>query len=170
MNMLPEAVNDGLVYSDLIKKYENIFMKVNGWGRFARADLKRNGIHGNRLGGPDYVAKFEQMLDRKSSLDPNVRCFPEISVCTSVLRVLVGRCLVPGYDKRSSILGYIFFVRGNESGALCRGTRGETHLNGGVLRLGKVVANVYKLSLKGKFSKQPLLRPSSSSTSASSHE
>jgi hypothetical protein len=49
---------------------------VKEWGAFESSDIERNGIH--RCDGgtpvPDFVTKFEQELDSKPGLAPDVRC------------------------------------------------------------------------------------------------
>jgi hypothetical protein len=85
-NMLPEDVNDELVYSDPIKTYQNIFIKVNNWGQFEQPDIQRNNKseERNMATAPNFVANFERTLERKSRLVPDVRCFLDLSVCRSI--------------------------------------------------------------------------------------
>jgi hypothetical protein len=55
-----------------------MFIKVNQWQIFQRSDIALNDIHDhnerNRDPAPDFVAKFERMLDRKPGLRPDVAC------------------------------------------------------------------------------------------------
>jgi hypothetical protein len=78
-NTLPEG--DKLLDSAHVKEYEDIFIKVNGLGAFESSDIERNGIHVsyNRTLVPDFVAKFEQELDSKPGLAPDVCCFLDYS-------------------------------------------------------------------------------------------
>jgi hypothetical protein len=73
-NTLPEG--DKFLYSTLVKEYEDIFIKVKQWGAFESSDIERNGIHifHDKTLVPDFVAKFEQELDSKPGLAPDVCC------------------------------------------------------------------------------------------------
>jgi hypothetical protein len=56
--------------------YQDIFIKVKQWGAFEESDIEANGLHEYRDGTlPDFVAKFNQELDSKPGLDPEVCCF-----------------------------------------------------------------------------------------------
>jgi hypothetical protein len=60
--------------SALVKKYEDIFIKVKERGTFQYSDIERNKIH-IRGTAPDFVAEFEQELDKKPGVAPDVCYF-----------------------------------------------------------------------------------------------
>ena len=88
-NTPPEAIDDEVIYSDLIKEYQNIFIKVNEWGKFEESDIRRNDISEVQDQGlipvPNFVASFEQKLEKM----PDVRYFLDLSICCSIL---TGQC------------------------------------------------------------------------------
>jgi len=55
-----------------------MFIKVNQWQIFQDSDIALNDIHDhnerNRNPAPDFVTKFERMLDRKPGLRSHVAC------------------------------------------------------------------------------------------------
>ena len=60
------------VLSDLVKAYGDTFIKVNDWQTFQETDIGLNYMshQEDRHPAPDFVKKFEQMLDRKPGLRP----------------------------------------------------------------------------------------------------
>jgi len=58
------------VISDLVKAYGVMFIKVNEWKKFQETDIALNHIshEEDTHPAPDFVTKFEQMLDRKPGL------------------------------------------------------------------------------------------------------
>jgi hypothetical protein len=73
-NALPEG---GVpVGSALIRDYQDAFIKVKTWGTFESSDIENNGLKMPYRGKvPEFVAKFEQKLDCKPGLTPDVCCF-----------------------------------------------------------------------------------------------
>ena len=81
-----------VVRSDLVRACENIFIKVNSWGKFETSDIQRNGIYDYEeqcVDLLDFAANFERKLDRKAGLPHAVRYFLDLSVCCSIL---TGQC------------------------------------------------------------------------------
>jgi len=74
-----------------VDQYRDIAIKVKNWGIFERSDIERNQIRAtpNTATIPNYVTTFEQMLTRKPVIRPNVRRFPDLSLCCSIL---TGQC------------------------------------------------------------------------------
>ena len=61
--------------SAFVKKYEDIFIKVNEWGIFQNSDIELNDICDALTITPNFVTEFERMLDRKPGLRLDVGCF-----------------------------------------------------------------------------------------------
>jgi len=70
-----------------LQAYEDIFIKVKDWNKYKRSDMARNQIRGaeDMANIPNFVQAFEQKLVREPRLDPDVRCFFDLSVCGSIL-------------------------------------------------------------------------------------
>jgi hypothetical protein len=90
--MLPEGVENELVYSDFIQSYESIFIIVNDWEQLGHSDLERSHIDEvqEETSVPNFVTNFERRLDREPYLLPNVRRFLDLTVCHTILTVSVG--------------------------------------------------------------------------------
>jgi hypothetical protein len=73
-NTLPEANRP--VQLGFAGDYEDIFIKVKAWGTFMGSDIEENGLQIHYYGAvPEFVAEFEQKLDSKPGLAPDVCCF-----------------------------------------------------------------------------------------------
>jgi hypothetical protein len=48
---------------------------VKAWGTFESSDIENNGLQMPCNEVPEFVAEFEQKLDRKPGLAPDVCCF-----------------------------------------------------------------------------------------------
>jgi hypothetical protein len=77
-NALPEG--DEVPDSGLVREYEDIFIKVVESGAFESSDIERNGIRISKTLVPSFVVKFEQELDSKPGLAPDVCCFLDYSL------------------------------------------------------------------------------------------
>jgi hypothetical protein len=77
--VLPEAHKP--VNSDLVIEYENLFIKVKEWDAFDDSDVERNGLceYDDGIPVPEFVAEFEQKLDSKPGVAPDVCCFLDYS-------------------------------------------------------------------------------------------
>jgi hypothetical protein len=67
---LPDDAGPGLI-SDLMEKYAVVFIELNEWQKFQEIDIALNRIRRDEEDThptPDFVTKFEQMLDRKPGL------------------------------------------------------------------------------------------------------
>jgi hypothetical protein len=72
---LPDDADGTRVLAELVKSYGVMFIKVNQWQSFQESDIALNDIHDqpeDRYSAPDFVTKFERMLDRKPGLRPDV--------------------------------------------------------------------------------------------------
>jgi len=72
---------DAILDSTLVRENEDAFIKVKDRGAFESSDIEQNVVHfDDETPFPDFVAKFEQELDSKPSLAPDVCCFLNYSV------------------------------------------------------------------------------------------
>jgi hypothetical protein len=71
-NALPEG--DGFLDSGLVREYEDIFINVVESGAFESSDIEWNGIRISKTLVPGFVVKFEQELNSKPGLAPDVCC------------------------------------------------------------------------------------------------
>jgi hypothetical protein len=65
--------------SDLVIQYKDIFIKVKEWGVFQHSDLECNDIHTCEE-VPPFVAEFEQKLDKKPGVAPEVCYFLSLAI------------------------------------------------------------------------------------------
>ena len=73
MNVPPEGNVVVDSESALAREYKDIFIKVKKWGAFEWSDVRRNGLNILYTGtAPEFVVDFEQKLNSKPCLAPDV--------------------------------------------------------------------------------------------------
>ena len=74
--MLAKGAEEDRLLLELVKDYEDMFIKVGQWQTWKRFDIDLNNIHDetDENPAPDFVTNFERMLDRKPGLRPEVGC------------------------------------------------------------------------------------------------
>ena len=79
----------GVLSSELVKEYKDMFIHVGNWDRLQHSDLILNNVLSAGT-VPEFVAEFERKLDGKPALAADVRYSVDLSVCFPFLMVRVG--------------------------------------------------------------------------------
>lgn len=70
--MLPKGM-ESVADPGGLKEYTGVFIHVNSWKQWERADLEINNVVKKEQRFPDFVIHFEQRLDRAPYVPDNVR-------------------------------------------------------------------------------------------------